>query len=191
MTPEEYLDLKQFVINQGYSHDIDFYDVEKADIDEEVFVLEAIWAICNSGMKNQIAEKIYKKILQSIIDGKPIAEAFGHKGKVKAIQYIIDNKQKLYRGYLSVWTLEAHYRSSVDTRLDYLETLPWIGPITKYHLAKNLGIDCVKPDRHLERIAKEYDTNPHDLCKNISDIIGDKLSVVDYVIWRAANLGKI
>ena len=58
-------------------------------------------------------------------------------------------------------------------------------------LAKNLGVDCVKPDRHLVRIAKMYNTNPFDMCQKLSDLTGDSLNTVDTVIWRAANLRMI
>ena len=73
----------------------------------------------------------------------------------------------------------------------YLESIPWIGGITKYHLAKNLGFDCCKPDRHLVRISKEYNTSPEELCKRISEATGDRVATVDLVIWRVANLGLI
>jgi hypothetical protein len=73
-----------------------------------------------------------------------------------------------------------------------LERIPFLGKITKYHAAKSLGFDCIKPDRHLVRIAKEHgyiDCNT--MCNFISAETGDKVSLVDIVLWRAANLGMI
>ena len=66
-----------------------------------------------------------------------------------------------------------------------------MGDIIKYHWAKNLGVNCVKPDRHLKRIAKTFNTNPFDMCQKLSEITGDNLNTVDTVIWRSANLGLI
>ena len=70
--------------------------------------------------------------------------------------------------------------------LDELEKLPGIGPKTKFHLAKNIGLaDTAKPDRWLKRAAR--------LCKAASvDELVDYLSkkfdlsrhVVDVVLWR-------
>ncbi len=75
------------------------------------------------------------------------------------------------------------------SNIDFLECLNYIGPVTKYHLAKNLGVNTGKPDRHLERISNilgyEY---PNKLCKEISKATGEKMSVVDLVLWRYAAI---
>lgn len=75
--------------------------------------------------------------------------------------------------------------------MEYLQTLPWICPITKYHLTKNLGLDVCKPGRHLVRIAGDYDMTPEELCEKLSKEAGDRVAMVDNGIWRAANLGFI
>src|SRR5204862_28581 len=36
----------------------------------------------------------------------------------------------------------------------WLTRCPYIGPVTCWHLAKNVGMDVVKPDRHLVRMAQ-------------------------------------
>jgi hypothetical protein len=74
--------------------------------------------------------------------------------------------------------------------IDFLQTLDFVGPITKYHLAKNIGLDVVKPDRHLMRLAKAAKfPSPTDLCQSIADVTGDKISVIDLVLWRYSTLG--
>src|SRR5260370_2025861 len=73
--------------------------------------------------------------------------------------------------------------------VEFLRSLPFIGPATSFHLAKNIGLDVVKPDRHLMRIcALAGYENPADFCANISTVVGDRLSVVDLVVWRYATL---
>jgi hypothetical protein len=37
--------------------------------------------------------------------------------------------------------------------LGVLQSLPYIGPVTCYHLAKNIGLQVAKPDHHLTRLA--------------------------------------
>jgi hypothetical protein len=73
--------------------------------------------------------------------------------------------------------------------IKFIQTMPYMGPATSYHLAKNIGLDVIKPDRHLLRIttATGYD-NPHHLCEDISLSVGDRISVVDLVMWRFATL---
>ena len=31
-----------------------------------------------------------------------------------------------------------------------------MGPVMRYHLARNIGLDAVKPDRHLVRLTKHF-----------------------------------
>ncbi len=180
MSPEKYIYLKKNLIELGYKKEIDWGRDLKPCEDSESFVLAFIWVICNSGMKNQIAELIYSRILNAIIDKKNISEVFGHKGKVSAIKKVLKNQNKIF----------AKYQNS-NNKIDFLKTLPWIGNITKYHLAKNLGVDCVKPDRHLIRIAKHYNLDVLEMCQKLSKTTGDSLCVVDLIIWRSANLKLI
>jgi hypothetical protein len=180
MTKERYLDLKQRIITAGYIGEVSWAEELKPCLSEDVFALEAVWVIISSGMKNQVARIIEERIYKAIADYQPIGSVFRHKGKVKAIEYILANKAQLFKAF-----------QGAKLKLESLKSLPWIGDITKYHLAKNLGLDMVKPDRHLVRIAEKEGKIPYQLCKEISDLTGDKVSVVDTVIWRAANLGMI
>jgi hypothetical protein len=66
-----------------------------------------------------------------------------------------------------------------------LRKLPFIGPVTSYHLAKNLGIDVVKRDRHLVRLAVHLGfSSAEEMCGAFGDQVGEPISVVDIVLWR-------
>ena len=180
MEAKYYMDLKKTLVDVGYSDEIDWQTELMPVTDPIIFRNEAIWVILNSGMKEQIARLIHTRIWQAKNDGKDISTVFKHEGKVKAIKFIMDNYISLFDGYLKA-----------ENKIEYLQEIPFIGSITKYHLAKNLGHDCVKPDRHLVRIAKNYGMVCEDLCEQLSSQTGDKISVVDIVLWRSANLGLI
>lgn len=64
----------------------------------------------------------------------------------------------------------SNYKSQITRNpINTLQKLPYIGPITALHLAKNIGFNTSKPDRHLERLRKYFsfkDTNS--LCKLLS-----------------------
>ena len=48
-------------------------------------------------------------------------------------------------------------------------------------------LNVAKPDRHLKRIAQIFGyTDVQELCKEVSQSTGDKMSVVDLVFWRFA-----
>ncbi|MHC5057062.1 MAG: hypothetical protein ACYTKD_20485 [Planctomycetota bacterium] len=70
-----------------------------------------------------------------------------------------------------------------------LQEFPYIGPTTVKHLAKNLGMDIAKPDRHLLRITEAAGFgNAQELCSALSAMTGDPVSVVDVVLWRYATI---
>jgi hypothetical protein len=146
----------------------------------EDFALEAIYVICNSGMKNTVARKIYDKIRTAIEEGRPVLEVFGHKGKAGAIESIWRDRARLF----------VEYGGAAD-KVSYLASLPWIGEITKYHLAKNFGVDCVKPDVHLQRLANHHGTTPHMLCESLAVASGFRVRTVDLLLWRACANGLI
>ena len=75
--------------------------------------------------------------------------------------------------------------------LSFLQHQPYIGPATCYHLAKNLGLNVAKPDRHLLRVSEVLGfESPQLLCSRISDLTGEKVAVVDLVIWRFATIER-
>lgn len=179
-----YTTAKKYCIDNGFAQEIEFvtnnirHGFEQQT--SEHFLLQYMYVVINSGMKNQIAEDIYKRAL---ING---LTSIGHPGKRKAIKLAFWGHKQ--------WFDQLKKLNTVKKKLDFLEGLPWIGKITKYHLARNIGIDVAKPDRHLVRIANRFDYNDiQKMCKDISEETGDRIGVVDVVLWRAMNLtnGKI
>jgi hypothetical protein len=175
----QYFDLKRRVIEAGYAAEIDWAHDIKPCPNALEFWREFSWVVICSGMKAQIARQIWDRVQPEVESGGSARAKFGHKGKAAAIDRIWREKEALFNAYAV--SLE---------RLDFLETLPWIGPITKFHLAKNLGINVPKPDRHLERIAGSIEA-VEPLCRRLAALTGDRITEVDTVIWRAANLGFI
>lgn len=168
------------VIAMGYEDEIEWARNVQPCTNGHDFLMEYVWVVLNSGMKNQIARQIFDRIVKAWGNGEETWTAFGHKGKVKAIDQVRSNYPDYFQMYLDV-----------EDKISYLKSLPFIGGITCYHLAKNLGHDCAKPDRHLIRIAEHYKTTPEALCKKLSDETGERVATVDLVLWRAANLGII
>jgi len=162
----------------GYADEIEWARNIKPCTSSWEFAYDCIWVILNSGMKNQVAQKIWERIKTAWKEDKPTSSAFGHKGKVSAIDYIRANRDRLFWEY-----------NHSEQPIEFLKSLPWIGEITCWHLAKNLGYDCVKPDRHLVRIANEHNMSPAELCNWLADREGERVATIDTIIWRACNLG--
>lgn len=180
MNTDTFLQLRQKIIDAGYGDEIVWAESLKPCDNADDFFQEYMWVVLSSGMKNQIARLIETRIYEAWEQGKPTASAFNHKGKVKAIDYVKQHRDELFKSW----------QTSTD-KLSTLKALPFIGDITKYHLAKNLGADVVKPDRHLVRIAESYNTTPLELCRKLSNETGYRLCTVDLIVWRAANLGFV
>jgi hypothetical protein len=182
MTPDQYLYFKEKLLQHGYEEEIIWAETVGVPKDALTFFQEYAWVVLNSGMKNQVAEGIWKRLQPHLISGGKVFDVFKHPGKAKAIQQVWENREDYY----------FHFKHlPEDSRLPWLQSLPWIGPITKFHLAKNYGMDVCKPDRHLVRIAAKCEMTPEELCSSLALVTGDRIGVVDLVIWRAANLGWI
>ena len=147
-----------------------------ADADE--FASRVIYVICNSGMRVTIAGPIAHRCFTAVCGGRSASEVFGHPGKAAAIDAIWQQRESLFQEY-----------RRVNAKLDFLETLPWIGKVTKHHLAKNLGASAAKPDVHLVRLANGDETTPARLCRRLARLTGYKIQTIDSVLWRACADG--
>jgi len=182
MKIDRYLKLKNEIIQSGYKNEILMINkmLDNPCNDSERFFREYVWVVVNAGMKYQIADIIYQKIIYALNKKYKLENIFGHVQKVEAIKYVQKRKKKIFNSY---------YNS--NNKIEFLECLPFIGPTTKFHFARNLGLDVCKPDRHLRRIAGYYKLTPDLLCKMISEKTHDRVGVVDVVLWRAGNLQLI
>lgn len=146
----------------------------------EAFAVEVIFVICNSGMKNTVAKRVFDRCIVALRDGKPVADVFKHVGKAAAIEDVWRRRQSWYE------FAQAHAFEP-----DAMETLPWVGKITKYHVAKSFGANVAKPDVHLQRLADREGCTPQALCERLSAETGLCVNAVDTVLWRACANGIV
>ena len=180
MRIEEFQSIVEKVKAAGYSDEITWQENVGPPPTAEAFASEAIFVICNSGMKHTVARRIYNDVMAALSRNTSLRDAFGHRGKIDAICLIWDHRHGLFRDYLAA-----------KDKLAFLVTLPWIGDVTKYHLAKNFGLQVAKPDVHLNRLAKHYRTTAQALCERLAAESGFKVATVDLVLWRACAVGII
>jgi hypothetical protein len=70
-----------------------------------------------------------------------------------------------------------------------LRSFAYIGPITVFHIAKNIGIGVAKPDRHLQRLARSNGfESVGGFCATIASFLGEDIRLVDSVLWRFATM---
>jgi hypothetical protein len=172
--------LERRICEAGYGGDIDWSETVSEPKDAEEFAREAIFVICNSGMRFTVAQGIFERVMRRLQVGGSAHDAFGHKGKSDAIDRIWRDREELLAAYLDA-----------PDKLAFCESLPFIGGITKYHLAKNFGADVAKPDIHLQRLADWEGTTPQALCDRLARESGYRASTVDVILWRACAIGLI
>lgn len=160
--------------------DIQWSENAGPPVDAEHFASEAIFVICNSGMQNDIARAIFQRVIKALAEGRPSFDAFKHPGKTKAIDQIWAKRQSYFERYMAA-----------SDKVRFCESLPFIGAITKFHLAKNFGADVAKPDVHLQRLAGVYGTTAQALCEDLARQSGFKARTVDLLLWRACANGII
>ena len=160
------------------------------DEDTEDFLFQYTYVVFHSGMKYSIAMKMFEQF-----EKNPNATVVSHPGKRKAIQAALQD--------YGLWF--AKLKEAQD-KIAFLATLPYLGPITKFHLARNLGIDCCKPDRHLVRLAlaqgyicQEAKCTSRDLlsckcqhtcvttmCQELAEKYSMRVGTIDFVLWAYA-----
>lgn len=193
---DAYLTLREAVVDAGYASEIDWQDDIQFDaIDETYFLRETAWVILSSGMRESVIANLFDEISRAflgwsssteIVRRRPSCTAnalkiFRHPGKINAIGDVAE--------FVNTIGFDAVKDRVRREGLSELRRLPFVGNVTQFHLAKNLGIDVVKPDRHLVRMAQCAGfPGPHVMCERVAEETGDRVGTVDIVFWRYATL---
>ena len=181
-----YLLAKRRVEIAGFGGDIAWAEkLGEVRPDAPIVMREMAWVVLNSGFRFTVAQKLWPALTRAFHGWVPelidegclprAREVLAHEGKIGAIVKLA-----------ALLRAEGHERIVAEVADPMkLTRLPYIGKITCWHLAKVLGADVVKPDVHLQRaaLAAGYPT-PLALCEVVRDEVGDRLTVVDSVLWR-------
>lgn len=195
---DAYLKAKQFVLDSGFEPEL-LWQLESQyrPLTETDFLREAAWVVLSSGMSERVIRSIFPKISMAFMEWNSAAailaeesncregafQWFRHERKIEAI---IEIASRVARDTFD--HVAQHLRTD---GIIYLQGFPFLGPATSVHLAKNLGMQIAKPDRHLKRIAERFQFSSVDgLCSTIADYVGDEIAEVDLVLWRYATLDR-
>lgn len=174
----------------------------------EEFAYEVFYVICVAGFKQDYAKSIHEKIIKFIekengkISFEGLSTIYGNKNKVKSILNVWENREIYQNKFYSM--------KDINKKVDFLATLPHIGNITKFHLARNLGLNFVKYDIWIQRlgVALYGDENLINLVNNAKllpvikaacDVMFDKIhkltlekkGFIDVVLWRSCQKGLL
>jgi len=188
--------IKKIVINFGYSDEIEWQKgIDFERFTETDLLREGAWVILCSGFREEYVRRAFDKVSLCFCDWESakVIDQNSSLCSASALQ-VFGNKQKIAAIAQMAAMVHVEGFDSVRSRVlaepvKELQCFPFIGPITSYHLAKNLGFHCAKPDRHLIKIAKSRNIEDvQELCREIVRSTGELLGVVDIVLWRFASL---
>lgn len=191
-----YLSAKREVIERGFDGEIAWQArMDARDVTCQSFVRESAWVILCAGMREAVIRSRFAELAYVFHDFDPASMVqkastmrpaalgvFGHERKIEAILAVAEIVDGLGL---------AGLRKSLEDVEGFLVSLPYVGPITWRHLAKNLGYSVAKADRHLARLATAWNRESVDiLCSEISCWLGEPVPVVDVVLWRWSVLHR-
>lgn len=191
-----YLAALNFIESQGFSREVDWARERSISRVTPVYFLEeTAWVVLSSGMRESVVRRAFPGVrhaFDDFIEPSAIAREpvrfvqkacrwFNHPGKLGGIAEAA--------AWLADEGIEGILSSLEADGPDALRRIPFVGPVTSLHLAKNLGLPIAKPDRHLVRIAAALGfSSPDALCASVSSRTGEHSGLVDLVLWRFATL---
>lgn len=154
---------------------------------------EAAWVILCGGFREATVRRVFDHVSLCFFDWSSAAEITEVAAScITAACAVFNNRRKLSaivnvaRRIERVGFAELKHRIIGEPVIE-LRHFPYIGDVTVWHLAKNLGFDVAKPDRHLIRLARRHGFgDAHALCSALSHATGEPVRVVDLVLWRYA-----
>jgi hypothetical protein len=190
-----YLLAKQQVIASGYEAEITWQEtVTLESVTPRSFLQEAAWVVLCTGMRESTVSARFGRLTRAFGNWDPKSVArnksrcrrraqaiFNHPAKLDAIICIAEQVDRL--------GIDSIVSGIRDNGPEILTRLPYIGPATCFHLAKNLGYPVAKPDRHLERMAAAVGyADAFQFCTTIATALDEPVQVVDLVMWRYATI---
>ncbi len=187
-----YTNARNWIAGTEFSKELDWQErILGSPVSEALFLREYAWVVLNSGFKEEIVRSKFFYISLCFCDWESASE-IARNGEVcvETALATFSNRRKLQAIVdVSTHIVEVGFDEffGVKSRNPTIEfqSLPFIGPITVWHLAKNLGFDVAKPDRHLLRLADKFGYDcVHRMCDELCAEVGERVAVADLVLWR-------
>lgn len=170
----------------AWQRDSDFVEFTESDL-----LREHAWVALCSGFRESVVRRVFDHVSLCFCDWES-SEAIVSSGEVCCLTAASSfaNRAKL-KGILSAARqvnavgFSKFKQSVLADPINQFQSLPYIGPITSWHLAKNLGLDVAKPDRHLVRVSEFLGfRDANHLCRELAVSTGEQAKVVDLIVWR-------
>lgn len=193
----EFYDRALTFVQANYYDRLDYYrGLRFTDTTPDLFWAEYTWVVYAAGFNSKVLDKKYPALQEAYghwlgvgpVRKKYVLAIIRREDKWKACLQVANMMQGAARAKAIKDWWPAFQMTWLDTP-EKLQALPWIGPVSCYHLARNIGQDAVKPDLHLVRLAEHYGfCSPLRMCEYIrSNRQNERLGVVDLVLFYACS----
>lgn len=181
-----YVDTPELKRELAWQEAVNFDEFSESD-----FLRETAWVILCSGFRESVVRRVFNYISLCYCDWESAEAIVAADPNCRVTAFsVFRNRAKLAAivdaaHHLVGTGFEAFKQATIDDPISTLKQIPFIGPTTAWHLAKNLGLDVAKPDRHLMRLSAKWafeDVNH--LCSMVANETGQSVKVVDLVMWR-------
>jgi hypothetical protein len=191
-----YLYAKCEVLNSPHKDELVSLSQSPHEITEPDFLRELAWVILSAGIAEAVVRSKFADISGSFLEwqsARCISERaeecitnalshFRHERKIRAIA----SAAAIVSAAPSFLTFKDQL---LRDPIRELQSFAYIGPITVFHIAKNIGIAVAKPDRHLQRLARSSGfESVGEFCGTIASFLGEDIRLVDSVLWRFATM---
>ena len=167
------------------------------EVEPDFFFREYVWVVHATGFSAKAVGRFMGRLLEAYgpwksLAQEPLDQVMGR------IRSVCNNPQKadaVRKTAFIMWRdLEqggvpwGEFKRARLASPSMLQRLPYVGPVTCFHLARNIGLlESVKPDLHLQRLADLWGFKTcEEMCKAVRPE-GVPLGLVDLALWYAAS----
>lgn len=187
---------KDVVLHAGFGEEIKWQGSLNFDnVTESGFLREHAWVALSAGMHERVVRQRFQAVSRCFYDWESADTIVTREDSCRRLALQHFNNYRKIEGIIETARIITSvgfksYKEAIRLNpLQVLQSLPFVGPVTCYHLAKNIGLPYAKPDRHLVRLANSVGySNVQQFCKVIGEFTGDSVPVVDIVLWRFATI---
>ncbi|MDQ3814937.1 MAG: hypothetical protein M3347_13415 [Armatimonadota bacterium] len=155
----------------------------------ETFLQEYVWVIYAAGFSTQVLESKFPALRSAFKDFalEKMSRMRSIEPALKVIRHERKAQSVLRGAQLIAKEGFTNFKARISTEgVDSLAKLPGIGPITKDHLARNIGLASVpKNDVWIARLVQLFHAQNHnEMVCDLSKKFNEEPGVVDYVLWQ-------
>lgn len=159
------------------------------------FLQEYCWVVYASGFRFAVVKAKFPEITRAFRDFRP--EALRRMRSVKPVLQVFNNQRKAQNFLDGAHAVidegfGSFKKRMASTGAEVLRELPGIGPITKDHLAKNIGLsDTAKADIWLQRAARRCNATVENLVRFLSDQFKETQHTIGVALWTYGKDGLL